>query len=379
LVLVGFANSASLPSFVQGVNIFAFSNNFYDPQELGQIKKLGANYIMLDWLIFTDSNTSNNVFADPIKTPSSDAITTFVQAAHNQDLSVMLKPILVCSNWSEPCLMTNVSPSNVSGWFTNYESYIISLAQLGESINVDAISVGLELQQLSSNYLDQWQSLIDNVRNEYNGLLTYCSIFWPIETQNVVFWSYLDFISMDTYLPLWNGTGDAPSLQEMKDIYTGYLQGVSEWKNSQPKNISDMPLILSEVGYPSRNDGLISPSSNPPASCPKDGPQSSNFTAQDAAWTAVLESTMSPLGKSLLCGISVFWYDNPSSQDYLGSNNNDTWACDWSPRGKPAECTIAKYWNGTASIADCGSSNNNPGNGHSKCCCKKKKNTTKCC
>jgi len=348
-------------------------------QELEQIKKLGANYIMLDWLIFTDSNTSNNVFADPVKTPSSDSITAFVQAAHNLNLCVMLKPILVCSNWSEPCLMINVSPSNVPEWFTSYGNYITSLAKLGNSIKVDAISVGLELLQLSGNYLDQWQSLISNVRNEYNGLLTYCSIFWPIETQNVVFWPCLDFISMDTYLPFWNGTGDAPSLQVMKDTYTGYLQGVAEWKNSQPTNISSMPLILSEVGYPSRNDGLISPASNPPPSCPKDGPQSSNFTAQNAAWTTVLESTMSPTGKSLLSGISIFWYDNPSSQDYLGSknDNNNTWACDWSPRGKPAECTIAQYWNGTASVADCSGSNGTPGNGNSKCCCKK--NKKKCC
>jgi len=301
----------------------------------------------------------------------------------------MLKPILVCSNSSE-CLMINVSPTNVSEWFASYGSYITSLARLGKSINVDAISVGLEMLQLSGNYSDLWQGLIANVRKEYNGLLTYCSIFWPVETQRVVFWPYLDFISMDTYIAFWNGTGESPSLQVMKDTYTGYLQAVADWKNSQPKNISSMPLILSEVGYPSRNDGLINPASLAPPSCPKDGPLASNFTAQDAAWMTVLESTMSPTGRALLSGLSIFWYDNPSSVDYLGSksDNNNTWYCDWTPRGKPAECTIAKYWNGTASVADCGS-NSNPGNGGSKCCCKKntKKNVSangnnpsiKCC
>jgi len=241
-----------------------------------------------------------------------------------------------------------------------------TLATLAQTLNVEALSVGLELSQISGGNLDLWQNLISNIRKEYSGLLTYCSIFWPIETQNVVFWQYLDFISMDTYLPFWNGTGSSPSLQDMENTYSVYLQGVSAWKNSQA-NISSMPLILSEVGYPSRNDGLISPSSLPPSSCPKSGLQSSNLTAQDAAWTAVLSVTTSQTGRSCISGISVFWYDNPSSQDYLSSssNDNDTWACDWTPRGKPAECTIAKYFNGTASVQNCGASNNSTGNGNS--------------
>ncbi|CAF4415729.1 unnamed protein product, partial [Adineta steineri] len=39
------------------------------------------------------------------------------------------------------------------------------------------------------------KTLIRNIRTEsYSGLLIYCSIFYPIETQKIGFWDGLDFI-----------------------------------------------------------------------------------------------------------------------------------------------------------------------------------------
>jgi hypothetical protein len=37
------------------------------------------------------------------------------------------------------------------------------------------------------------------------GILMYCSLLYPVETQNITFWDSLDFIAIDTYVPLWDG------------------------------------------------------------------------------------------------------------------------------------------------------------------------------
>jgi len=156
---------------------------------------------------------------------------------------------------------------------------------------------------------------------------------------------------MDTYIPFWNGTTALPTQQNMNDEYYGYLEYVMSWLSSQPQNVSSLPLVLSEVGYPSSLSGLIMPwATIPLGKCPEEGIGASNFTAQDMAWQAVLNSVGAfPKIK----GTVVFWYDNPSTPDWYPDRDNNNWACDWTPRGKPAECTIASAWNGTASIAKC--------------------------
>lgn len=60
--------------------------------------------------------------------------------------------------------------------------------------------------------------MIAQVKEKFHGRLTYCSIMWPVETNNIQFWDSLDFIAMDTYVPFWNGTGDVPTQQDMNMV-----------------------------------------------------------------------------------------------------------------------------------------------------------------
>jgi len=341
----------SLAENMRGINIFDLNGQALgSPQvledELSQIKAIGANYVVVDFLIYQQNATSTRIYEKQGVTPSTDNITLFVNTAHRKNLSVMLKPIVVCDEGN--CTMVTLNPSNITGWFQSYKAYITSLARLAESLRVEVLSVALELVLISHKYHEEWVDLIACVRKEFTGLLTYCSVFYPEETGNVTFWSSLDFISMDTYVPFYNVT----SQQQMNDDYYGYLTYVMSWLMTQPQNVSSLPMVLSEVGYPSSLSGLTMPwATIPEGKCPSEGMGASNFTAQDMAWKAVL-STVVAFPK--IKGTVVFWYDNPSTPDWYPDRNNDNWACDWTPRGKPAECTIARAWNGTASIAKCG-------------------------
>lgn len=61
--------------------------------------------------------------------------------------------------------------------------------------------------------------MIAQVRVNFTVKLTYCSILWPVETQQVTFWDSFDFISMDTYVPFWNGSGPIPTESAMLSVW----------------------------------------------------------------------------------------------------------------------------------------------------------------
>ncbi len=340
----------------KGVNLFPFSSdvlasNEVAVEELDEIKALGANWVVINFLIEQDNRSSNEVYATNHTTPTPAALTTFIRAAHARGLAVFLKPVVVCRVGG--CTMINIAPSNTTRWFESYANYIESLAIFAAGERVEALAVGLELMQLSGDsFTSHWQSVIARVRKVYPapGLLTYCSVFYPIETQQVKFWSSLDFIAMDTYVPfITNASTDPmPTQQLMLARFTKYLAYLDEWHRAQPDGVSELPLIFTEVGYPSSPNGMAYPASDAVEGCPKDTIYESNFTLQQMAFEALFTALSTPEGLKAVDGVVIFWFDNPSGPDfYLGNHTTNSWACSWTPRGKPAECTIAQAFGGT--------------------------------
>ena len=113
---------------------------------------------------------------------------------------------------------------------------------------IDAFSIGLELYQLTTDqYVSYWRTLIHEIRQSgYMGLLTYCSIFYPVETQQIQFWDLLDFIGMDFYLPLLNITHNTiiPTQEQMIERFTVYFKHLQQWKESQISVVKDINLFF---------------------------------------------------------------------------------------------------------------------------------------
>ena len=185
----------------------------------------------------------------------------------------------------------------------------------------------------------------------------------------VEFWAMLDFIGMDTYVPfIKNATTDpVPTQASMLARFNGYFNMVSRWLSTQPANVSGLPIVLTEVGYPryvffnflssmwftylfcydSSLQGMATPAADIPHGCP--GTWASNTTLQQMAFEALFTS-LTTTHSSNVVGLIVFWFDNPSSSDWYPNRNqpSSTWPCGWTPRGKPAECSIAKAYGGVA-------------------------------
>ncbi|CAF3428021.1 unnamed protein product [Rotaria sp. Silwood1] len=126
-----------------------------------------ANWIGVNFFLRQDKNISNEIYFDE-RTPTKDVWSSFIKEAHKYNLRVLLKPLVVCGN---DCLFIHILPENITKWFLN------------------ALSIGLELIQISNqDYTLYWKTLIRTIRSGgYSGLLTYCSIFYPLETQQIQF------------------------------------------------------------------------------------------------------------------------------------------------------------------------------------------------
>lgn len=342
-----------------GFNIFPFNSTALSmPDTLNSLKIIsseGGNWIGVNFFLRQYNATSNDVYFEE-RTPTKDVWTTFISEAHKYNLRVLVKPLVVCGG---ECLFINIIPENITKWFSSYENIILNFSIMAQELEIDALSVGLELLQISNQkYTLYWKKLINYIRlGGYSGLLTYCSIFYPVETQQIAFWDDLDFIGMDFYLPLLNITNDTsiPSQQDMARRFSGYFQYFKSWLNKQSLNVTSKPVVLTEVGYPSSLAGLVIPSGNPAAQCV--GNYSANFTLQDLAYQALFQALNE--NKGICNGTIIFWWDNPSSMDFYDDRDTNNWGCSWTVRGKPAECTIAQAFGGICSMNQTNSANNN--------------------
>ena len=310
------------------------------------IATIGSDWVAIDFIIVQDTNIFDRVYFDD-RTPTLEVWSTFVRQAHQLNLCVLLKPLILCG---DECTFFNILPDNVTLWFSSYGEIIQNLSLIAQTLDIDGLAVGLELFRLSTKeYTSYWRTLIENVRQGgYKGLLTYYSIFFPVETQDIQFWDLLDFIGMDFYLPLLNITADTiiPSQQQMINRFSHYFQHFKQWMDSQPTNISMKTVILTETGYPSSLGGLAAPAANLPHQCV--GIYSANFTLQNMALQAFFQSVEQNLG--IINGSIIFWWENPSSRDFNRHGDSNVWPCSWSPHGKPAECTIATAFGGNCSF-----------------------------
>jgi hypothetical protein len=343
LIFCCFVNTQAL---YNGFNIFPFNSTVLAmPDTFDSLKTIalrGGNWIGVNYFLRQSNATSDDIHFEE-RTPTKDVWTNFIQEAHKYNLRVLLKPLVVCGG---ECLFINIVPENVTSWFSRYEEIILNISIMAQEVEADALSVGLELLQISNTkYTSNWKNVIQTIRSEgYKGLLTYCSIFFPVETQNIGFWDELDFIGMDFYLPLLNITqnGSIPSQEDMTKRFSHYFQFFKTWFNEQSPNVTSKPVVFTEVGYPSSLSGMAVPSGVPADECV--GNYTTNFTLQDMAYKGFFQALDD--NKGLFSGSIIFWWDNPSSSDFYKNRDSNNWGCSWTVQGKPAECTIAKAFDG---------------------------------
>lgn len=173
------------------------------------IKSLGANSVGLVFPLYTDSKTSNNIYAKSkcgtsyVTSPVSN-LAVIVADAHARGLSVFLRPsldegVLKQQNFSD--WRGRIAPSNPSLWFANYLATLTPYLQMAQTDHVESFAISTELSSMAKN--SNWPSFISKVKKIYKGKLVFTAS-WA-NTGNITHWTGTD-LGIDTYRPVLTAT-----------------------------------------------------------------------------------------------------------------------------------------------------------------------------
>lgn len=182
-------------------------------------------------------------------TPTDEALERVMEVCRKLGLRVMLKPH-IDPRTHEPRI--NIMPSEE--WFDNFEEFTLRYARMAEKNNAEMFCIGTELEATTFSAWDhRWNQLIDKVREEYSGIITYAAN-WT-EFEDVSFWDRMDFIGIDAYFPLANM--DDPSLEDLINSWTVIADRIEAWR--EEKGLTDKAVVLTEIGYPSARGAARQP------------------------------------------------------------------------------------------------------------------------
>ncbi len=251
-----------------------------------------------------------------------------IEYAQASGLSVLLKPHLWVRGQGWP---GEFEPDTAEDWETflsDYRDYILSFAALADSMDVEMMSVGTEVDLVALARPDYWRSLIAEVREIYGGRLTYAAN-WD-KYALIEFWDALDLVGVDAYFPL--ADDPTPGVETLVEAWGPWSEELSE-----VAQVTGKPILFAEYGYRSVDGAAGRQWELPEGRRARGVP--ANQEAQAAAYEALFR----------------VWWNRPwfaggfAWKWYAGSPSGEWIATDYSPQGKPAETVMASWYGGDAS------------------------------
>ena len=172
-----------------------------------------------------------------------------VQIVRSEGLQLFIKPHL--SYWGSFTWRGAITFDTDAAWaqfFDGYRAFILDQARFARDHGVPALAVGTELEQ-AVRFEDRWRSLIAEVRQIYDGHLTYAANWDGLE--RVEFWDALDSIGVQAYFPMGDRSSSRAALERRWVGVLDELRGLSiRW---------DRPVVFAEIGYTRSVDAAARP------------------------------------------------------------------------------------------------------------------------
>jgi hypothetical protein len=275
---------------------------------LDALTDLGGNWVTIAFaaLQATAQSTTIDFRSDPVVTD--DEVRWAIRAAQDRGLRTCLKPVVNCADgtwraWIGFFDQDVPGEPSWSEWFASYTAFLRHYARIAEEERVDLFCVGCEMVRSDGREAD-WRRLIEVVRSEYTGLITYnCDKY---QEDRLTWWDAVDVISSSGYYP----TGTWPE-------HLDRIEAVVREHNK--------PFVFLEAGCPSREGSRLRPNDWTLEGAPS-GPE------QDAYYREMFEQCRERdwVGGFMLWDWPAVLYDAADAAD------NE----DYCPYGKPAAATI---------------------------------------
>ena len=314
---------------IRGVS-FSAPRREMAPDALVRASHTGANWVAVVPYAFVDPAHPRVAFDRERQFwgERTEGIAKTIEYARESRLSVLLKPHLWVRGQGWP---GEFEPDTEEDWemfLSGYREYILRFAHVADSMDVEMMSVGTEVDLVALARPDYWRSLIEEVRTIYGGRLTYAAN-WD-KYARIEFWDALDLVGVDAYFPL---TDDAtPDVETLIEAWEPWSEELREVAVATGK-----PVLFAEFGYRSVDGAAGRQWELPEGRRARGVP--ANYDAQSGAYEALFR----------------VWWDRPwfaggfAWKWYAGSPAGEWIATDYSPQGKPAETVMATWYGGDAS------------------------------
>jgi hypothetical protein len=250
------------------------------------------------------------------------AVLRVIAQAHARGLRVLLVPHL----WLEAGgWRGEIDPGSEQGWarwFASYERFVAQWARVAEQGGAEMFSLGVEMKSSSQTRPTQWFRVIDAIRAEYRGMLTY-SANWD-EVPRVAFWDRIDVVGINAFYPLAEHEG--AGLPVLREGARRRAQELAAWAEREGRVV-----MFTEFGYTARPD---------PAVRPWEWPEDLRAVrldehAQATAYRALMEAFV---GEPWFVGAFVWrYYANP-----MDASQEAPWG--FSPRLREAEGVLQELY-----------------------------------
>ncbi|HAK80441.1 MAG TPA: hypothetical protein DCM71_26955 [Runella sp.] len=171
---------------------------------------------------------------------SIEGISKTIELAHKNGLKVMLKP----HAWVGRGMYTGDFDLKTEADWQIFEkdfgNYILTNARIADSLKVELLCIGTEMDNFTQKRPGFWKNLIKEVRTMYRGQLTYADN-WNHYPKNP-FWNDLDFIGIDAYFPL--SAEKHPSIATLQKGWKSHLEELENFAGKHQK-----PILFTEIGY----------------------------------------------------------------------------------------------------------------------------------
>lgn len=322
LILLKFSNAQVVhPEKINGVN-FVSPKFKCQVDGIDSMKTINSNWIALCPFAFLtknksqiEYNSSNNWWGD-----TKEGLIEEIKRAKANKLKILMKPHYWVMNngWVGNF---DLSGTTKSEWEANYCEYMLYLATLCDSLNVEMLSIGTELKLYTQKHPEFFIGLIDKIRAVFKGKLTYAANWDEYET--IIFWDKLDYIGIDAYFPL--SEKKTPEIKELEISWLKHGASIKRISNKFNKKI-----IFTEYGYRSIDYTAYKQWEFESTSIFKNV----NIEAQNNAYTAMYNSIWK---ENFIAGGFIWkWYNDEAKVNKQNS--------DYSPQYKPVLKIVKKCY-----------------------------------
>jgi len=162
-----------------------------------------------------------------------------IHQAQEEGISVMLKPqVYVPRSWTGAIAFD--TEQEWVQWENSYRKYILPMAQIADSLQVDLFCIGTEFKASTHERPVFWRQLIQDIRAIYSGPLTYAAN-WD-EYSTITFWDKLDYIGIDAYFPL--SEKSTPEVSHLREAWKEQHRAMLHTAHAYQR-----PYLFTEFGY----------------------------------------------------------------------------------------------------------------------------------